>query len=152
MNLYSAFVKKNESEKIEDVILLKDGFSWSAFFFSNFWFLYHKMWREFFALTFFNFLFAYFFSSLPNFDKISLQLALTFIIALNANYWFGDHLKKKNYKFIGLVFGDNCIAAKIRFLENSAADYQLFDEAILNPKSRYKSNRFFSKILTFRSN
>lgn len=125
MKLYSAFIKKNDSEKVEDVVLIKEGFSFAALIFgiSNLWFLYHKMWREFFTLILVNFIFAYFFTTLSDFDKIFLQVAFVFIIALNANYWFCENLKKKNYQFIGLVFGSDLTSAKIRFLKNLQADF-----------------------------
>ena len=51
MKLFNIFIKKTAENKIENITLVKEGFSWTAFIFSNFWFLYHKMWREFFALT-----------------------------------------------------------------------------------------------------
>ena len=42
MKSYSIFIKKNDkSESIDDVILLKEGFNFYAFFFNIFWFLYN---------------------------------------------------------------------------------------------------------------
>jgi hypothetical protein len=122
MKLYSVFIKKNDSKKVEDIALIKEGFSFAALLFSNFWFLYHKMWREFFVLALVNFVFVYFFTLLPDFDKVFLQAAFVFIVALNANYWLCEGLKKKNYQFVGLVFGSDLTSAKIRFLENLQAD------------------------------
>ena len=138
MKLYSVLIKKNNSEKIEDLIFVKEGFSFAAFFFSNLWFLYHRMWREFFLLILVNFIFAYFFTLLSDFDKIFLQIAFVFIVALNANHWLCEYLKKKNYQFVGLVFGADLTNAKIRFLNNFQTDCEKnnfeFDEAILDPK------------------
>jgi hypothetical protein len=124
MKLYSAFIKRNDSKKVEDVVLIKEGFSFAALLFSNLWFLYHKMWCEFFVLVLANFVFAYFFTLLPGFDKIFLQAAFVVIVALNANYWLCEYLKKRNYQFSGLVFGHDLTSARISFLKNlQAADF-----------------------------
>lgn len=138
MKPYSALIKKNLSGQIEDIVLLKDGFSWSALFFSNLWFLYHKMWREFLVITCFTIVLSILFSS-SSFDKFSLQFSLTFLVALNANYWLCEFLRKrKNYEFVGLIFADNLFTAKLRLiknLENSSNSFDVFDDSLLDPKS-----------------
>jgi hypothetical protein len=82
MKLYSALIKKNEEGKISDAKLLKEGFSFFAFLFGPFWFFYHKMWREFFALLLADVALGFF----VGFDQLFLEISLVFIIALNANY------------------------------------------------------------------
>lgn len=139
MKLYNALIKKNNQGTIEDIILIKEGFSYPAFFFSGLWFLYHKMWKEFAVLALINILFAVSSKISSGFDKAALEFAFIFIIALNANYWFCEKLlKTKNYEFIGLVFGDNAANAKLRFIKNLEADHEInqteFDDSILNPK------------------
>ena len=134
MKLYNALIKKNKEGKIEDVILLKEGFSFFAFLFSGLWFLYHKMWKELFALILINITFAFLGKISSDFNKIFLEISFLFIIALNANYWLCDHLKKKGYQLVGMVFGENITNAKIRFIKNLEADFPEFDDSILNPK------------------
>lgn len=138
MNIYNALIKKNKEGKIEDVVLLKEGFSLFAFLFSGLWFLYHKMWKEFFVLAALNILFVFFSKISSHFDRASLEIAFIFVVALNANYWYCESLKKRGYEFVGLVFGDNHASAKLRFIKNFEADYQVtadeFDDSILNPK------------------
>ncbi len=139
MNLYDALIKKNKKGKIEDVVLLKEGFSFFAFLFGPLWFLYHKMWSEFLALLIVNFVLEAFSSKIfSDFDKNFLEVALLFIVALNANHWLCQNLKKKRYEFIGLVFGADCASAKLRFVKNFEADLTAqaveFDDSILNPK------------------
>ncbi len=142
MKLYSAFTKENREGKIEDVILLKDGFSYPAFFFSGLWFLYHKMWQEFFALLLINFAFILLGGISSSFDRIFLEIAFIFIIALNANYWRADKLRKSGYNFVGLVFGNNPAEAKLRFANNFKADYDIdlnkFDTSLIHPELHQK--------------
>jgi len=153
MKIYSAFIKKNKEGKIADVTLVKDGFSFFAFFFSGLWFLSHKMWSEFFALMFVGVMFSLSSDFLPNFDKAFLQLAFVFIVAFNANYWLCEHLKRKDYEFVGLVFGDDLSSAKMRFVKNLEAhcsqNFVEFDDSILNPKlhrqmMKFKKPKFFA--------
>ena len=46
MKLYRALVKFDKENKIENIIVVDDGFSWKAFFFNPLWFLFHRMWIE----------------------------------------------------------------------------------------------------------
>lgn len=131
MKLYNALVKRNPAGKIEDIVLIKDGFSWSAFLFSGLWFLYYRMWKDLLALIAVNFAFVFLAKISSSFDRIFLEFGFFFLIALNANYWRADHLKKKGYEFVGLVFGANQIDAKLRFVEGLEDE---FSEAILNPQ------------------
>ncbi len=136
MKLYNALVKKNEAGKIEDILLFKEGFSMMAFLFSAFWFLYHKMRKEFLVLLAANFAFAFAgkLNFLSGFDELFLQLAFFFIIALNANYWLVDDLKKRGYEFVGLVFGSDAADAKIRFVEGLKSDNLLESVEFANLK------------------
>jgi len=131
MKLYNVLVKRNPAGKIEDIVLMKDGFSWLAFFFNGLWFLYYRMWKEFFVLILVNAVFIFFAKISSNFDRVLLETAFIFMIALNANYWRAEHLKKKTYELVGIVFGANRIDAKLHFVDGFDEE---FDEAILNPK------------------
>jgi hypothetical protein len=128
MKLYNALIKKNQEGKIEDIILLKEGFSMMAFLFSAFWFLYHKMRKESFILFAASFVFASAgkMNFLSGFDGFFLQMSFFFIVALNANYWLVDDLKKRGYEFVGLVFGTDAANAKMRFVA-SLKDDNLLD-------------------------
>jgi len=144
MKLYNALVKKNESGKIEDIIMIKEGFSWKAFIFNGIWFIYHRLWREIIILFSISLIFVFFAKLSNDFDKASLQLVLVFMVALNANHWLCDNLKKKGYEFVGIVFGSNNNNAKLRFVQklqqNEFADDQ-FSDAFLNPKQYYNRNK-----------
>ena len=127
MKPYNALIKKDKSGKIENFVLLKEGFSFSAFLFSGLWFLYHKMGREFLLLILLNCAFALLGKILSNVDHFLLTFAFAFMVALNANSWLSENLQKKNYEFAGLIFAENLIDAKKRFVksfedQNHAAD------------------------------
>lgn len=136
MKLYNALVKKSQEEKIEDILLFKEGFSMMAFLFSAFWFLYHKMRKEFFVLLAANFVFVFAggMNFLSGFEEFFLQISFFFIIALNANYWLVDDLKKRGYEFVGLVFGSDAANARMRFVENLKADNLLESVELTNLK------------------
>lgn len=134
MQPYSALIKKNKEGKIEDVVLLKDGFSFSAFLFNGLWFLYHKMWKELLAVVLINVVFAKLADFSPGFNNIFLQASLIFMIALNANYWFCQHLINKGYQFSGISFGANCDEARLNFVKNFSDDLELFAQNNFTPK------------------
>jgi hypothetical protein len=125
MKIYNALIKKNKEGKIEDLILLKEGFSFFAFLFSGLWFLYHKMWKEMLAVVLINIVFVKLADFSVSFDDIFLQVALIFMIALNANYWFCQHLISKGYQFSGMSFGANCDEARLNFVKNFSDDLEL---------------------------
>ena len=118
--------------------MLKEGFSFFAFLFSGLWFLYHRMWKELLALIMINIAFFMLGKFFLDFNKILVETAFLFLVALNATYWLCDHLKKKGYEFVGIVFGENSTNAKIRFIKNLEADLKPnspeFEDSILNPK------------------
>ncbi len=125
MKLYNIFSKQNKLGKIEDVKLLKEGFSTKALLLTPFWFLYHKMWHEFFASVTVILLAGF----MQEFNLISanlVQIVLLLIIAFNANYWLELRLRKNNYEFIGMVFGKNCDDAKTKFIESSHLTFSDF--------------------------
>ena len=123
MTTYSALVKKNSQGEVEDLVLLKEGFCFRAFIFNGLWFLYHKMWKEIIALILINIAFTLFTKIFSYSDKIILELAFIFIVALNANYWLSSNLKKRGYEFIGMAFGNDILSAKFDLLRNYDLDF-----------------------------
>lgn len=142
MKLYNVLTLNNKEGKTEDILFLKEGFSWLAFIFSIFWFLYHKMWKESFALFIIAGAFAFFEESQILFgdSKFIVEILLDFIIALNANHWFCESLVKKGYKFEGVIFAKNPAQARLRYVQNLDVDAKPseFSDAILDPKMHRK--------------
>ena len=144
MNIYNALIKKNDNGKVEDIIMIKEGFSWKAFFFNTIWFVYHRMWKEIIILFLIGFAFSFFAKLSSDFDKLTMQIALFFMVALNANYWLCEKIKNKGYEFAGIVFGSNATHAKLRFvkrMQNNELDEEQFGDAFLDPKKYYQSKK-----------
>ena len=138
MKLYNVLTLNNEEGKTQDVVFLKDGFSWLSFIFNIFSFLYHKMWKESFAL----FLIA---AVLVVFEEakiiygdanVIVEVLWHFIIALNAYYWLSESLIKKGYQFQGVIFAKDATQARLRYVQNLEVDAKPseFSDAILDPK------------------
>jgi hypothetical protein len=130
MKLYNSYIKKTEKDDIIDLIFIKNGFSFPAFFFNLLWFLYHKMMRGLILVIIIDIFLIkiYGIYKASATDILLAFISTSLIIAANANYWYGKGLKKKGYEFIGCVFGENKEAAKLRFVEGYIEKY---DEKII---------------------
>ena len=139
MKLYKGLVKFDKKGKIEDIIVVDDSFSWKAFFLNPLWFLFHKMWIEFFLFSLVLVAFIYVFSfGAYNF---LMQISLLFMVALNSKNWYEDFLvKRKNYLFLAMIFGNNKTEAKIKFINQISLKNKennekiIFSDNLLDPK------------------
>lgn len=119
MKLYNALIKRDQNKKISDLVLIEDGFSWGAFFFSVPWFLFHKMWRNSLVLILINILF-FRLGDLEFFSKTDLffiEAAFLILIAINANYWYDQHLRRQGYEEIDYVLAGNRSEARLKAVE-----------------------------------
>ena len=132
MKPYNALVKKNNEGKISDVLLIKEGFSFFAFLLGPIWFFYHKMWKEAAILMVVDILFGFYADISSEADRLLLQIAFSYFVALNAIFWFCEHLKNKGYEFVDLVFASDAKEATVNFSKNLPSDS--FDHLILNPQ------------------
>ena len=139
MKLYKGLVKFDKKGKIEDIVVVDDSFSWKAFFLNPLWFLFHKMWIEFFLFSLVLVVFIHVFSfGAYNF---LMQISLLFMIALNSKTWYEDFLvKRKNYLFLAMIFGNNKTEAKIKFINQISLKNKennekiIFSDNLLDPK------------------
>ena len=138
MKLYYALVKRSDNNKIQDVIFTKESFSWAAFLLSGIWFLYHKMWKEFYAVMFFTIIGDILFRSLGRSEYLTIELIFFFVIAMNANYWRENDLKKKGYSLEKTVFANNENEAEIGFFSEVSTDQ--LDDSLLNLESSNKKS------------
>jgi len=149
MKLYNAYIKKNSKGKIDDLIIVKEGFSFAAFIFWPLWFLYQKMWRELVALVVAIAILG-FIPPLSASDKILFEIFFAFIIALNANYWYEQHLQNKGYEFLNLVISKNrdeaIFTTKEQYKESHFKNNKNFDDDFLDPKHSDKSIHKLIKI------
>lgn len=139
MKLYRALVKFDKNNKIENIVVVDDGFSWKALFFNPLWFLFHRMWIEFILFLLIFFCFSVF--SRFGYYNIFMEISLIFMIALNSKTWYVDFLTKhKEYCFVGTVFGLNAVEAKIKTIEQiklnnkESPEEFIFSESLLSPK------------------
>ena len=158
LNLYTTLVKRNESNKIEDISLFRSDFSYSAFFFSIFWFFSHAMWRE--SITFIILELA-----LLKLEKVGfigssevflIQVGLSIYIGMNAKNLYSRHLQKNlGYNKLGYVLAKNEEEARLRSMKNwhrNSPDLS-FDEIgrkIIDPDYCLKSaklGKYFKKFL-----
>lgn len=137
MKIYNAFVKKDSSNKIEDILIFDEAFSFYALCFGAFWFIYHRMFRV--ALIVFLFeAFPVFFggdlNSVQNIFFSLLQIFISIIIAANANYLFAKYYREKfDQSFTILAANKESAyikALELLYEENSKPDFA----AIFNAK------------------
>lgn len=149
MKLFNIYVQKAEDDTIKDLVLVKSGFSLWAFIFNILWFLQHKMWRESIGILLVNILFFTIINKISFGGSSSsiLEFGLILIVALNANYWYEQHLKNHHYQFLGCVFGKNRDEAKLRFVENffnQSESNNKFCSSIFNLKKTTKTTQYFT--------
>lgn len=145
MKLYSALIKKDKNNKIEDVVLLEEGFSFLAFLFNGLWFLFHRMWANAAVIFAINYALQSLGEAavLSKIDLMFLEFSFLIIIAYNANYWFGEHLLCLGYQISGFVLAANKAEARIKAVQSLYVDYpelsiDEFSSAIIDPRGYRK--------------
>jgi hypothetical protein len=110
------------SPRQADPVLVKEGFSWPAFFFGPLWALAHLMWLAAVALVALDFVAGIVMDaaklSAPTQAIVSLGIAV--LIGAHANDWRRRALARRGYRDGGVVAARNVDEALARYL-NSAA-------------------------------
>jgi len=145
MKLYSAFIKKNQDNKIKDVVLLDEGFSFLAFLFGGFWFLFHRMWSVAMIVFAINVLMQIMFAQkiLTDLDIYILNVSFSIIVACNSKNWLEKHLSSCGYILSCFILSDNKQGAKIRAAQALHERYPDFSidelsDIIIDPKGHCK--------------
>lgn len=129
MRIYSVHLRRHGLDPDRDLVLVKDGFCWPAFFFSALWALWHGLWLT--ALLFLVLEVAV--SVLlgltePNlWSEIAISLGLGLIIGFTANDLRRWTLARRGFDDAGDVVAPDTVAAEQRFLAHNptvAADLQ----------------------------
>ncbi|MES2677347.1 MAG: DUF2628 domain-containing protein [Pseudomonadota bacterium] len=147
MKLFNIYVKKSETDTIEDLVVVKSNFSYLAFLFGILWFLQHKMWKEAACLTLIDILLIIIGQKglFGSFDILAIEFGLLLIVGLNAGYWYEQYLRKHNYQFVGNVFGKNKDEAKLHFISNCfKSEDQDFCPSIISIKQRKNPSQYFT--------
>lgn len=146
LKLYSSFIKKDKNNKVEDIAIVCEKFSFSAFFLSLLWFLFYKMWQSAILLVLVEIVLVKLrnLSFISNFDFFMLNLAILFFIAMNASSWRGKKLEKKDYKRKNYVLAQNEEEARLKAMKSwhrNSPDlgFQRFSEEIIDPHFYLKS-------------
>ncbi len=147
LKLYSALIKKDVNNKIEDISLIKGNFSVSAFLFSFFWFLCHAMWKIAAIFLVVEVLLIKL-SGLDylNFSEILLlQIIVLCLIGLNATNLYSKHLQnRKGYDMMGYVLAENEEEARLKAMKSwhrNSPDlsFDEFSEDVIDPDFYLKS-------------
>ncbi len=121
LGLYTALIKRDKENKIEDIALIRATFSLSAFFFSIFWFMSYRMWREvavFFLLELV--LLKSFGYDIINFFELALlQISLLLLTGMNARNLYSKYLQRvKKYHKMGYFLAQTEEEARLRAMKS----------------------------------
>jgi hypothetical protein len=119
MKLHNIYIKKDSFDQIKDIKTVKEGFSFYAFFFAIFWFLYHKMWK-YAAIIFIIYLsFSFLGKSFGQNIQFAFELSFALLVGFNANYIRQKHLSEIGYEFLGSAFGKNELEAQLNYIKEN---------------------------------
>jgi len=119
MRFYTAHVRHGGLDPDRDVVLVKEGFSWPAFFFSVPWALLRRLWLAALALA----------AAIAAMEALARLVGLdpatrmALALGLSAGFgWLGNDLRRRKleregFVFRGAVAGENLDAALKRFLD-----------------------------------
>ena len=135
MKIYRIFLKKDKNGKIEDLILIKEGFSIFTFIFQGFYLLSKQLWLEatiLFGIIIFSNILKYYFKIL--FISIPLQLGVLLYYSFEFNDLFTKRLIKDGYEYLGYSSGKDEKEAKLKFLDTFTKSYDNKKEDKLETK------------------
>jgi hypothetical protein len=115
MKTYNIFVKQEDkTERLIDVILVREGFNIFATIFNILWFIYNRLWL-FALLTFFVINFAFYI--LPVYVCTVFVILFLILLGFEANNFLLYRFQREKYYFIGYSIGNDEKDAKMKFLD-----------------------------------
>lgn len=120
MKTYRIYLKQTDNGRIEDLILVRDGFSFWAFVFDFMWFFVKKAWLLGLGVLGVFVLLAVWqrVSGIGIYTLTCIKFGMSLFIGFEANDWYAAYLqKRKGFKFIGHSFGNDETEAKLKFLD-----------------------------------
>lgn len=146
LKLYSAYIKRNNDKKIEDIALVSENISILALLFNFLWFLSHKMWKISAIVIIIQIIIfkLYFVDFIYFLELVFVEIAFLATIAINANHLYGGFLKAKGYSLFGYVLAQNEEEARLKAMKilhhNSPnLSFEEFGENIIDPEFYLKS-------------
>lgn len=125
MKIYRVFLKRSDGGKIENLVMIKDGFDIFALIFQDLYLFYNKMWGK--AFLFF-FLFMLLDFTLNIFFMLLGYAVICSYIALHFTDWKSKQLLDEKYEFLGEFSGRTKKEAKERFLKEFNSNYKEDDK------------------------
>ncbi len=123
MRFYSVHVRRHGLDPDRDLVLVKEGFSWPAFFLAFIWALWHRLWLAAAvilaaqaALSV-----AVVISGADRVSEVALSLGLSAVVGYLANDLRRRKLAKQGFAFAGVVVADDVDSALRRFLDGEPA-------------------------------
>ena len=114
-NIYTVHLHEDQ-----DMVLVREGFSWGAFLFGPLWALYNRLWFVAILLLLLSALFGYADEHGVTGDATLaiLQLAIGILIGYQANDWRRTRLHKLGYTLVDVVAASSIKRAQLRFLDH----------------------------------
>ncbi len=119
MKLYSALIKKDQKDDLFDLMLVREGFHFSALFFGIFWLCYHRIWLALLVQIVVSALLFFCFSSgyISHPQLLVMNVTLLMIYAFNADRLLEYSFKKRGYEFVAMIAGNSELDARVRLGE-----------------------------------
>ena len=115
MKFYNLFLKEDSNGVIKELILLKYGFNFFAFFFNIFWLLYKRC----FITSALSIVFLYVLSTFVNpYYFVIITFLLLVVLGFESNRLLIKKYIREDYKYLGYTSGNNEMEAKRRFLDS----------------------------------
>lgn len=119
MKIYNILMKPGvEQHDVEKVIVVEESFSIKAFVFQIFWLIYNRLWFYVFIISVTHLLSMILLKNgLINFNIFQgIQLVISIIVAVFANTWYIDSLRKQNYS-LKIIAANNREEAKFKYYQ-----------------------------------
>ena len=116
MNIYSAYT--DSSKKDNELILIKQGFSFIACFFNFFWAIYHRMWLIAIFLMIISFIIG---ANEPSFIAYCVNLAILFIFGFFASEIREYYAIKNGYGLSDIILASSEEEAEIKYINRTEA-------------------------------
>ncbi len=123
MRLYSVHLRRHGLDPDRDIVLVKEGFSWPAFFFSFLWALWHRLWLAtaaiFLAVTTLSL--AIYWLRPDGLSQVALSLGIGVLIGYLGNDLRRRKLTRQGFAFAAVVSGGDPDKALRRYLDGEPA-------------------------------
>jgi hypothetical protein len=124
VTVYSVYEPPGNDEidvaaRADKMAFVKDGFSWLAFLVPVLWLIFQRMWLELIAFLVVIAAVSWAFGTAPEARELAgwVTLALTLLLAFEANDLRGWALKRRGYRFTGMASGRDRYEAERSFFE-----------------------------------